>query len=118
MGAQRVTREAESKESVMQAFAYTHYLPTEKLLVAVEPAAAFTLHADVPTGAALKVKPESETAIRIQVRRQDGDQRPGHHPPCAPGEQCHYKQGNPGDSRSGGNQHRPQRRERDENPSA
>jgi hypothetical protein len=72
IGKDTVMRRAESAESVMQAFAYTHVLPTRQLFLAVIPGTAYTLAASVADGEVLEVKPESDTPIVIKVRRKDG----------------------------------------------
>ncbi len=72
VGKESVRRRAESAESMMQAFAYTHYLATERLLMAVTPSAAFTISAQVPPREVLEVKPGGETPIVIHVRRKPG----------------------------------------------
>ena len=51
---------------MMQAFAYTHILPTKQLFLAVIPPAAFTLAADVPAGKVIEVKQDSDTPIAIR----------------------------------------------------
>jgi hypothetical protein len=72
VGTDTVRRRAETAEAVMQAFAYTHYLTTPRLLMAVTPPAAFTLSAEVPPGEALEVKPGGETPFVVKVRRRPG----------------------------------------------
>lgn len=72
VGKDTVMRRAESAESLMQAFAYTHVLPTKQLFLAVIPGTAYTLAASTPAGKVLEVKPESDTPIVIKVRRKDG----------------------------------------------
>jgi hypothetical protein len=72
VGQETVRRKAESTEAMMQAFAYTHYLTTERLLMAVTPPAAFTISAQVPAREVLEVKPGGETPIVIKVRRKPG----------------------------------------------
>ena len=70
VGKDTVRRKAQSTEAVMQAFAYTHYLPTERLLMAVTPSAAFTISAQIPPREVLELKPGSETPLVIKVRRK------------------------------------------------
>ena len=70
VGKDTVIRKAESAEAVMQAFAYTHILPTKQLFLAVIPPAAFTLAADVPPGKVIEVKQDSDTPIAIKILRQ------------------------------------------------
>jgi hypothetical protein len=72
IGTDTVRRRAETAEAVMQAFAYTHYLTTPRLLMAVTPPAAFTLSAEVPPGEPLEVKPGAETPFVVKVRRRPG----------------------------------------------
>jgi hypothetical protein len=72
IGKDTVMRRADSAESLMQAFAYTHVLPTKQLFLAVIPGTAYTLAAPVAEGKVLEVKPESDTPIVIKVRRKDG----------------------------------------------
>ena len=72
IGTGTVRRLAETAEAVMQAFAYTHYLSTPRLLMAVTPPAAFTLSAVVPPGDVLEVKPGGETPFVVKVRRRPG----------------------------------------------
>ena len=72
IGKDTVMRRAESAESLMQAFAYTHVLPTRQLFLAVIPGTAYTLAASVADGEVLEVKPESDTPIVIKVRRKEG----------------------------------------------
>ena len=72
IGKDTVMRRAESAESLMQAFAYTHVLPTRQLFLAVIPGTAYTIAASITEGKVLEVKPESDTPIVIKVRRQDG----------------------------------------------
>jgi hypothetical protein len=72
VGKETITRRAESAESMMQAFAYIHILPTSQLFLAVVPAAAFTLAPDLESGKALELKPESDTPVTIRVRRNKG----------------------------------------------
>jgi hypothetical protein len=70
IGNETVMRTAESAESLMQAFAYTHILPTKQLFLAVIPPAAFTLAADVPPGKVVEVKQDSDTPVVIKILRQ------------------------------------------------
>jgi Bacterial pre-peptidase C-terminal domain len=72
IGKDTVLRKAESAESLMQAFAYTHVLPTRQFLLAVIPGTAYTLTSSVAEGKVLEVKPESDTPIVIKVLRKDG----------------------------------------------
>jgi hypothetical protein len=72
IGKDSVMRRAESAESVMQAFAYTHVLPTSRLFLAVIPGTAYRLASSIADGTVLEVKPESDTPIVIKVLRRDG----------------------------------------------
>jgi hypothetical protein len=65
-------RRAESAESLMQAFAYTHVLPTRQLFLAVIPGTAYTIASSIVEGKVLEVKPQSDTPIVIKVLRKDG----------------------------------------------
>ncbi|MCX6626625.1 MAG: DVUA0089 family protein [Candidatus Solibacter sp.] len=72
IGKDTVMRQAESAESLMQAFAYTHVLPTKQLFLAVIPGTAYTLASSVAEGKVLEVKPESDTPIVVKVLRKNG----------------------------------------------
>lgn len=72
IGKDSVTRRAESAESLMQAFAYTHVLPTSQLFLAVIPGTGYTMSSNIPEGKVLEVKPESDTPILIKILRKDG----------------------------------------------
>jgi hypothetical protein len=72
IGKDTVMRKAEPAESLMQAFAFTHVLPTRQLFVAVIPGTAYTIASSIADGKALEVKPGSDTPITIKVRRKDG----------------------------------------------
>jgi hypothetical protein len=72
IGKDTILRRAESAESMMQAFASTHILPTRQLFLAVTPPAGFTLSAAVAPDKVLDVKPESDTDITIKVLRKNG----------------------------------------------
>uniref|UniRef100_Q020D2 Peptidase domain protein n=1 Tax=Solibacter usitatus (strain Ellin6076) TaxID=234267 RepID=Q020D2_SOLUE len=71
VGKDTVMHRAESAESLMQAFAYTHVLPTSQLFLAVIPGTGYTLSSNAPEGKVLEVKPESETPIVIKVLRKE-----------------------------------------------
>jgi hypothetical protein len=58
-------------EGMMQAFAYTHYLPTSQLYLAVIPTAAFTISTDAK---ALELKPGEEAQVIVKVHRLPGIQ--------------------------------------------
>ncbi len=58
-------------ESMMQAFAYTHYLPTRQLYLAVVPPAAFTIWTEVK---ALQLKPGEEAQLLVKIHRMPGVQ--------------------------------------------
>jgi len=72
IGQETVMRRAGSAESMMQAFAYTHILPTKQLFLAVVPGTGYTLAASVPDGKVLEVKPETDTPITVKVLRKEG----------------------------------------------
>jgi hypothetical protein len=72
IGKETVMRKAESAESMMQAFASTHVLPTRQLFLAVIPGTAYTIASSIAEGKVLEVKPESDTPIVIKVLRKDG----------------------------------------------
>ncbi len=69
IGQETVMRRAQSAEAVMQAFAYTHILPTEHLWLAVVPESSFSITSDT---APLEIKPGSETPITLKIHRNDG----------------------------------------------
>ena len=71
IGKDSVTRKAESAEPMMQAFAYTHILPTKQLFLAVIPGTAYTLSSDVVEGKVLELKPGTDTPIHIKILRKD-----------------------------------------------
>jgi hypothetical protein len=56
-------RKAEPAESLMQAFAFTHVLPTSQLFLAVIPGTAYTIASSIADGKMLEVKPGSDTPI-------------------------------------------------------
>jgi hypothetical protein len=72
VGKETIVRRAESAEQMMQAFAYTHILPTAQLFLAVVPGSAFSLAPGVEAGKAVEVKPDSDTPLTIHVRRRSG----------------------------------------------
>ncbi|SPE27267.1 Peptidase domain protein [Candidatus Sulfopaludibacter sp. SbA3] len=72
IGKDRVQHRAESAESMMQAFASIHILPTRQLFLAVTPPAGFTLSAGVPPDKVLDLRPESDTEVIIKVLRKNG----------------------------------------------
>jgi hypothetical protein len=71
IGKDAVIRRAESAEPMMQAFAYTHIMPTSQLFLAVIPGTAYTLASDVPEGKVIQVKPGTETPIHIKISRKE-----------------------------------------------
>ena len=71
IGKDSVLRRAESAESLMQAFAYTHVLPTSQLFLACIPGTGYTISSDVPEGKVLELKPQSDTPIRIKIARKE-----------------------------------------------
>lgn len=64
-----IRHRAQTAESVMQAFAYTHFMPTERLALTVLKPAAYSLKSDVPPGKVLEVKQDSEVPVVIKVAR-------------------------------------------------
>jgi hypothetical protein len=72
VGGERITHRAQSGEAMMQAFAYTHILPTSQLFLAVVPSTGYTLDSSIPEGKVLELHPDSETPIQIGVRRKEG----------------------------------------------
>jgi hypothetical protein len=62
---------AQPAEAMMQAFAYTHYIPTDRLYLAVTPAAAFTISTDT---APLELRPADESSITVKIHRMPGVQ--------------------------------------------
>jgi hypothetical protein len=71
IGKDSVLRKAESAEAMMQAFAYTHILPTRQLFLAVIPGTAYTLASDVVEGKVLELKPGTDTPIHIKILRKE-----------------------------------------------
>ncbi len=64
-----IRHRAQTAESVMQAFAYTHFMPTGRLALTVLKPAAYYLKSDVPPGKILEVKQDSEVSVVIKVTR-------------------------------------------------
>jgi hypothetical protein len=64
-----VRHRAQTAENVMQAFAYTHFMPTERLALSVLKPAAYSLQCDVEPGKVLEVKQDSEVPVKIKVAR-------------------------------------------------
>lgn len=62
---------AQPAEAMMQAFAYTHYIPTDHLYLAVIPTAAYTISTDT---APLELKPADESSITVKIHRMPGVQ--------------------------------------------
>jgi hypothetical protein len=62
---------AQPAESMMQAFAYTHYIPTDRLYLAVTPTAAYTISADAQP---LELEPGDESSIAVKIHRMPGVQ--------------------------------------------
>jgi hypothetical protein len=71
VGKDAVIRRAESAEPMMQAFAYTHIMPTSQLFLAVVPGTAYTLASDVPEGKVIELKPGTDTPIHIRIARKE-----------------------------------------------
>jgi hypothetical protein len=72
IGEQAVRHTAEAAESLMQAFAFTHILPTRQLFLAVVPAAGFTMAAKREAGSAIELKPEGEAQFVVHIARLNG----------------------------------------------
>lgn len=72
---QTITRRAETAEAMMQAFAYTHNVPTKQLNLAVLKPAAFQLTTEVKPGV-LEVAPGSETNIIVKIHREPDAKNP------------------------------------------
>jgi hypothetical protein len=68
-GATSIRHRAQTAESVMQAFAYTHFMPTERLALSVLKPAAYSLKSDAPAGKVLEVKQDTEVPVVIKVSR-------------------------------------------------
>jgi hypothetical protein len=64
-----IRHRAQTAESVMQAFAYTHFVPTERLALSVLKPAAYSLESNVEPGKVLEVKQDSEAQVVIKVKR-------------------------------------------------
>jgi hypothetical protein len=71
-GKDTVMRKAFSAEAVMQAFAYTHNVPTKQVFLAVVKPAAYSLTTSIPVGKLLEVAQESELPIVIKIQRKEG----------------------------------------------
>jgi hypothetical protein len=76
IGKDTAVRKACPAETVMQAFAYTYYVPTKEFLLDIVPSAAFTLAARTPPGEALQVPQEGEVQVTIKVIRKEGVRGP------------------------------------------
>jgi len=72
IGSEWVTREAAGAESVMQAFSYTHQVPTKELLLSVIESAEFTLAASTPPDKPIEVHPGDEIPVVIKATRNGG----------------------------------------------
>ncbi len=72
IGSESVRHTAEAAESMMQAFAFTHILPTRQLFLAVVPPAGFTMSVKREAGSVLEVKPDSETQVVVRITRLNG----------------------------------------------
>jgi hypothetical protein len=68
-GKETLRHRAQTAENVMQAFAYTHFMPTERLALSVLKPAAYSLRSDVATGKVLEVRQETEVPVVIKVAR-------------------------------------------------
>jgi hypothetical protein len=69
-----VVRTAEAAESVMQAFSWTHVIPTQgySLAVVETPAAPFRIATELASGEALRVPRGGEATVAIRVTRDRG----------------------------------------------
>jgi hypothetical protein len=68
-GKEPVRHRAQTAENVMQAFAYTHFMPTERLALSVLKPAAFSLKCNLEPGKVLEVKPDTEVPVVVKVVR-------------------------------------------------
>ncbi len=68
VGAGTLRHRAQTAENVMQAFAYTHFMPTARLALSVLKPAAYSLQSNVE-GKVLEVKQDSEVPVVIKVKR-------------------------------------------------
>jgi hypothetical protein len=69
-----VVRKAEAAESVMQAFSWTHIVPTKEYSLAVvkAPAVPLRLAVDLPAGKVLELPQGAEVPLRVKVLRDEG----------------------------------------------
>ena len=68
-GAETIRHRAQSAEDLMQAFAYHHFMPTERLALSVLKPAAYSVESNVPPGKVLEVKQDSDAPVVIKVKR-------------------------------------------------
>ena len=68
VGTETIRHRAQTAENVMQAFAYTHFMPTDRLALSVLKPAAYSLESNVE-GKVLEVKQDSELPVVIKVKR-------------------------------------------------
>ncbi len=59
-------------ETVMQAFAYTYYVPTHELLLAIVEAAPFAIAAQPGTNQPLELRRDGEIQLPVKVTRKEG----------------------------------------------
>ena len=56
----------------MQAFAYTHFMPSERLALSVLKPAAYSLKSDAVPGQIVEVKPDKDVQVAVKVTRLPG----------------------------------------------
>ena len=72
VGAETIRHKAQSAEDLMQAFAYHHFVPSERLALSVLKPAAYTLESNVEPGKVLEVVQETDAPVVIKVKRMPG----------------------------------------------
>ncbi len=76
IGGETISRRAFPAETVMQAFAYTYYVPTRELLLAIVEAAPFSIAARPGTNEVLDLRRDGELQVPIKVTRRENGQGP------------------------------------------
>lgn len=66
-----MVRNAVTAQAMMQAFAYTHNVPTKQLNLAIVKPCGFHLASELATGKTLEVAPGSETSILVKIHREE-----------------------------------------------
>jgi len=66
-----LVRNAVTAQAMMQAFAYTHNVPTKQLNLAIVKPCGFRLSSELATGKVLEVAPGSETPIMVKIHREE-----------------------------------------------